>query len=467
MHDLQTLQAGGYRSSGLTKLKLACHLDIFPVEILDLGDTLQILDLSGTGLSALPADFGARLPELKILFLSSCRFETFPMALARCAKLEMVAFRSNGMTEIPEASLPQRLRWLILTDNELMSLPESIGNCERLQKCMLAGNRLKELPESMARCRKLGLLRISSNRLEHLPAWLFELPELAFLSFAGNPCVSQTSGSETPLEPIEWNDLVIEQVLGEGASGVISKALRTCSPTVREEVAVKVFRGCLTSDGTPVDEMRACVGAGKHRNLIQILGQVNNHPDANTQDFQGGLVMELIAPHYRVLGFPPSLDSCTRDCFSADADLPANAVVRILHGIASAARHLHDSGINHGDLYAHNILIDSSGHALLGDFGAATVYRGLELPQLEKLEVLAFAHLIEDLLSLGPHGGISGPLRTWLQAMHRDCSAQVVSQRPAFTDIENNLRFMQGKMREVSKPGSEVPSEGSGPGLPN
>ena len=153
MHDLETLRGGGYKGAGLSKLKLTCPLDTFLSEILDLGETLEQLDLSGTGLSSLPQDFGPRLPNLKVAFFSQCNFITFPKELAACPQLEMVAFRGNGMKTVPEDALPPRLRWLILTDNRLSSLPDSIGRCERLQKCMLAGNRLKTLPDHMSACK--------------------------------------------------------------------------------------------------------------------------------------------------------------------------------------------------------------------------------------------------------------------------------------------------------------------------
>src|SRR5689334_1730911 len=119
MHDFETLRSGGYRSAGLTQLKLRCPLASFPEEILALGDTLEHLDLSGTGLSSLPADLGSALPNLKTALFSNCKFTVFPRELASCAKLQTVAFRSNGVQEIPEEALPRRLCELILTNNHL------------------------------------------------------------------------------------------------------------------------------------------------------------------------------------------------------------------------------------------------------------------------------------------------------------------------------------------------------------
>ncbi|TPX16553.1 uncharacterized protein E0L32_003847 [Thyridium curvatum] len=453
MHKLSELKAGEYRTAGLKMLKLTEPLDQFPVEILDLGDSLEVLDLSGTGLAALPVEIGSRLPKLRIAFFSNCSFAEFPKELASCPSLEIVAFRSNDMTSIPEGALPPQLRWLILTDNQLESLPASIGRCSQLQKCMLAGNQLQSLPDEMANCQKLGLLRLSSNCFEQLPEWLFDMPELAFLSFAGNPCstgqpasVTGNAHSHAELCKVKWARLDIQDTLGEGASGVISRATRRFSSGAEDEqVAVKLFRGALTSDGSPIDEMRACIAAGSHKNLIGVLGNVDEHPDEAVNGFQGGLVMRLIPPHYQVLGRPPSFETCTRDTFVPGAALSVAAAIEILEALASAAEHLHARGIAHGDLYAHNILTCEGSPTLLGDFGAATVY-GLDAPfaqRLEKLEVLAFSHLVEDVLGLiasGSSPSDGGNVTTpKLKLLHAACSNRRVQERPSFAKIHQDI----------------------------
>ncbi|KAL8293960.1 hypothetical protein RB597_008193 [Gaeumannomyces tritici] len=462
MHNLEALRSGTYKTSGLAKLKLVGPLESFPTEILELGETLEHLDLSGTGLSTLPDEFGTRLPRLKIAFFSDCNFATFPRGLAGCPFLEMVAFRGNGMTTVPGDSFPPRLRWLILTNNQIEKLPASIGTCSRLQKCMLAGNRLTELPDEMSSCQKLGLLRLSANRLAKLPNWLFELPELAFLSFAGNPCASTRFNSgrarrnSMSLPQIHWSNLEIHHILGEGASGIISKGVRRCSKGSRseEEVAVKLFKGSLTSDGTPADELEVCMSAGSHENLIDALGRIHGHPDASAEEFRGGLVMQLIPPFYRTLGKPPTLESCTRDHYDPDAALSPEAAMGVLSGIASAARHLHANAIAHGDLYAHNILVSGDGHALLGDMGAATIYGDQRFPLLEKLEVLAFSHLIEDVLGLMGRGSHDdhAEVREQLQDIHRQCSAPHPSDRPGFAAVIEALRGPAELVNKASLP---------------
>lgn len=434
---LEGLKSGKYKGS--KRVKLSCNLTEFPREILDLFDTLEILDLSNNPLSVLPRDI-SRLHKLKIAFFSDCHFTTFPAELAQCRSLEMIAFKNNHMTTIPPHSFPRKLRWLILTNNLITSLPTSIGQCHRLQKCMLAGNRLESLPEEMAHCRKLGLLRLSSNNLTTLPNWLFELPELSFLSFAGNPCAP--SFADNPLDDVAWSSLSVQHLLGEGASGIISKGAWKLS-TEEKEVAIKLFKGEVTSDGSPMDEMNACIAAGQHPNLIDPIGQIHGHPEKK------GLVLQLIPPHYTNLGLPPTLDSCTRDSFHDETAFTISQCRSILLGIAAASRHLHDRGIAHGDLYAHNILIDATGHALLGDFGAATIYGQENQKQeyIEKMEVFAFGHLIEDLLGLVERRVNEEDVLSekeayfieGLNALHYKCTNPIVRERPTFSEVLETL----------------------------
>lgn len=438
MQSLQGLKSGEYQ--GTKRLKLACGLSEFPLEILQLSDSLEILDLSGNALSELPEAISG-LHKLKIAFFSECNFTVFPKELAQCPSLEMIAFKNNSMATIPEGAFPPNLRWLILTNNLIESLPGSIGQCHRLQKCMLAGNRLTSLPDEMANCRKLGLLRISVNQMLELPDWLFDLPELSFFAFAGNPCASAFEDNPI-LDAIAWTELSVSQLLGEGASGIISKGVWKTNKN-EKEVAVKLFKGDVTSDGSPADEMNACIKAGQHPNLINPLGKIHGHPEKR------GLVLQLIPPHYTNLGLPPTLQSCTRDTFLPETVFSVGKCKEILLSIASAATHLHSKGIAHGDLYAHNILIDDNGHALLGDFGAATIYRKshANAEAIERMEVYAFGHLIEDMLSLLDRQVDSELLAEKdgftieaLNELHYTCTRLLVKDRPSFAEIHDIMR---------------------------
>ncbi|MEI8401660.1 MAG: leucine-rich repeat-containing protein kinase family protein [Alcaligenaceae bacterium] len=485
MDTVEQLRRG--ELAGATRLVLSEGLTEFPREIIALADTLEYLDLSGNALTSLPDDF-ARLGRLQVLFCAGNRFTELPVVLGQCQSLSMIGFRSNQISTFRGAALPPQLRWLILMGNQLSALPPEIGACTELQKVALAGNLLSTLPDEMAKCTKLELLRIAANRFEVLPEWLLRMPRLSWLGYAGNPvCATaearalsgvtsapslRTQGgsttyavgnlatntssnssmnpaigvelnqaddlSQVALAQVPWDSLQIKQKLGEGASGVIYQAGFGDGP---QDVAVKVFKGALTSDGLPNSEIAAYLSAGSHPYLINLLGKVIDHPEG-TQ----ALVMQLVDPSYRNLARPPSLQSCTRDVYASDLRFSLHDALRLACGVASLARQLHSRGLTHGDLYAHNTLIGVDGHAVLGDFGAAAFYDQSDqvvAQALEQIEVRAFGCLFEELLervalAVGSTLQRSAALQAAL-ALCEACLVSQVSQRPFFKQIEAQL----------------------------
>jgi hypothetical protein len=426
--------------AGATRLDLPDGLTELPPEVFALADTLEVLNLSGNALTELPPDF-ARLSRLRILFCSDNRFTRLPEVLGACPQLEMVGFKSNRIAHVPGSALPPRLRWLILTGNEIAELPPELGERPRLQKLMLAGNRLRRLPDSMAACKHLELLRIASNRIEQLPDWLLALPRLSWLAFGGNP-VAQASEAHAmasyPVPDIDWADLSLHEVLGQGASGMIHRASWRAGDGAEQPVAVKLFKGEITSDGSPMSEMDACIAAGPHPDLIAVRGRITGHP-AGTP----GLVLDLISPAYQGLAGPPSLESCTRDVYAPGQRFSAGSVLAIAGGMASAVRQLHAHGITHGDLYAHNILWDGEHDALLGDFGAASFFDpdSAEAQVLQRIEARAFGCLLEELLQR-----CEAPDRQQqdaLRQLQQRCLAPDARVRPDFAEIDGVLRALR------------------------
>jgi serine/threonine protein kinase len=118
--------------------------------------------------------------------------------------------------------------------------------------------------------------------------------------------------------------------------------------------------------------------------------------------------------------------------------------LRIARGIASAAEHLHQQGITHGDLYAHNILWNEHGDCLLGDFGGASFHAttdNLETRALQRIEVRAFGVLLEELLAR-IDSGLSDADRLALEELQRRCCQADVLARPGFGEVVLELAAM-------------------------
>jgi hypothetical protein len=320
---------------------------------------------------------------------------------------------------------------LILTDNQLRELPGELGERPHLQKLALAGNQLSQLPDSMVQCRRLGLLRMSANRFEQIPPWLLDLPNLAWLAVGGNPWGAQRESrvlEQSALPDLDWAALQMGGLLGQGASGVIHAAHWPAGPADGRALAVKVFKGEVTSDGWPHSEWAASLAAGLHPHLISASARLTAHPLGAE-----GLVMPRIAPEFSTLAGPPSLSSCTRDVYPAATQIDAEVLQRMASGVVDAARHLHHQGISHGDLYAHNLLWNGKGDIWLGDFGAASLLpeqlSRAERQGYERLEVLAFGHLLEEWLSRCPDAPPA------LQQVQTACVSPEPKERPLFAEV--------------------------------
>lgn len=419
MHTLAELRLG--KLKGLKRVKISENLTTFPMEILELADTLEILDLSHNLLSTLPKEIG-KLSKLKIAFFSNNLFTSLPSEFKECKNLYMLGFKANQIKLFAEDTLPLSISWLILTDNKISALPNSMGKLTKLQKCALAGNQIESLPSSMQECKNLELIRLSANQLKEIPSWLLKLPKLSWLAFSGNPCVVTP---KFKLNSVEYKNLEVLELVGEGASGEIFKAH---SKELNTPVAIKFFKGEVTSDGYAKDEMNACLGVGSHENLIKVIAKIEGHERL-------GLLLEYIPVEFQNLGNPPNFETCTRDTYEDNTEFSIETISSVAKAIASAAAHMHEKNLMHGDLYAHNILINSESRCYLGDFGAASFYDKY-MDEFEKIEVRAFGCLLEDmLLRCTQKERIE---YTHLDKLREVCMSENIAQRPFFNEMRFN-----------------------------
>jgi serine/threonine protein kinase len=171
--------------------------------------------------------------------------------------------------------------------------------------------------------------------------------------------------------------------------------------------------------------------------------------------------MPLIPPAHINLAGPPSLQTCTRDVYQSGFCLSTELALGIACDVADALAHLHQRGVMHGDLYAHNILIDPvHGQAQLGDFGAATrlpaqpsdVCRGLLA-----LEVRALGCLLEELgaaASSGAaykppdshkhsHGQAADPAIQTMLSLAAACLSERPAERPGVAEVVQALQAIR------------------------
>ncbi len=407
-----------------TKRLTVRNCNNFPDQLWDYTDQAEILDMSFGAMTTLPKDI-SRFNKVKTAFFSNHQFESIPESLSEWKSLNMVGFKSCKITGFSASSLPKHLKGLILTDNQIQELPSNIGELSELRKLMLAGNYLEALPEDLLRCANLELLRLPVNQLSVFPEWILELQKLGWFNDSSNQ-YSRPFNKEMLDQKIDWSQIKTGEILGENLRNTVYRS----EVTGYGEMAVKIYGHGLTTDGLSDDEMNLCLIAGTHPNLIGAVAKTYD-----PQSKRSGLIMPFIDSSYSRLGSPPSLDSLTRDVFNSVQIYSSETIRRIIRGIVAATKHLHNNGIMHGDIYAHNVLINAAGNSILGDFGAATYY-DLESDhnqRRQRVDVRGIGYLIDDLISLG--NGDYGDLKKLRQA----CLNPKIDEVPLLEDLEKAL----------------------------
>ena len=144
----------------------------------------------------------------------------------------------------------------------------------------------------------------------------------------------------------------VEDVLGEGAMGVVYRAL---DPVLNRRVAIKVMSDALAQDADLRQRfLREAQAAGslQHPHVVTIydFGEVEGHP--------------FIAMEY-VDGV--DLEGLLRTNVSLSLDEKLELVIGVLQGLSYA----HKKGIIHRDIKPGNVRVDSEGKARIMDFGIA------------------------------------------------------------------------------------------------
>jgi len=163
------------------------------------------------------------------LDLSQNNLTSLPESIGRLTNLQELNLESNKLTSLPESiGRLTNLEFLYLIGNRLTSLPESIGRLTNLVSIQLRQNNLTSLPESIGRLTKLEMLELSQNNLTSLPESIGRLTNLKHLYLYDNNLTSlpDSIGKLTNLEELhlDYNKLT---TLPE-SFGKLTKLERLC-----------------------------------------------------------------------------------------------------------------------------------------------------------------------------------------------------------------------------------------------
>nr|XP_005296104.2 volume-regulated anion channel subunit LRRC8D-like [Chrysemys picta bellii] len=178
--------------SSLQQLELlCCQLERIPPTVWRLTG-LRRLDLCSNGIRSLEKGAGFQhLAQLTCLKLWHNRIATLPASIGAAGSLEELVLSHNELESLPQALFAlKRLRHLDLSHNLLCLLPAEIGQLGMLQQLSITGNRIRTLPSQLFACLELTSLQLADNALTTVPAEIGRLVLLSRLELTGNPLES-------------------------------------------------------------------------------------------------------------------------------------------------------------------------------------------------------------------------------------------------------------------------------------
>ncbi len=144
------------------------------------------LRLSGRNLSVLSSQIGS-LDALKYLVLSDNLLDSLPAGIWDLTSLVELDLGGNRIPSLDaRVGRLQSLLFLGLRANGLASLPDSLFALPQLETLLLAGNLLDTLPEAVANLAFLKYLDVSGNLLRALPFTMAAMQTLDTLDVSGN-----------------------------------------------------------------------------------------------------------------------------------------------------------------------------------------------------------------------------------------------------------------------------------------
>ena len=162
---------------------------------------------------------------------------------------------------------------------------------------------------------------------------------------------------------VQWGPLIVLEKIGRGSFG---RLYRAWDPRLDREVALKLIPEGASDTASPVVEEGRLLARVRHPNVLTVHGaeRIDGRVGIWTEYVRGETLAEEIARR---------------------GPVSAQEAARIGIEICRALAAVHDAGLLHRDVKAQNILRDSTGRIVLGDFGTGVEFdehAGIAEPQI-------------------------------------------------------------------------------------
>ncbi|KAH0464351.1 hypothetical protein IEQ34_007137 [Dendrobium chrysotoxum] len=183
--DSRTSRIARWNATGIVALRDS-NLKVLPDEVLEVNNNVRTIDLTNNKVSVLPPDI-SRLVQLQRLILANNVLQSLPNTVASLRSLKILTLDGNKISILPdELGSLSKLEQLSVSCNLLTCLPDTIGKLHNLSLLNVSSNKLKSLPPSIGSCIALEELQANDNNIEELPESLCNLSHLKSLLLNNN-----------------------------------------------------------------------------------------------------------------------------------------------------------------------------------------------------------------------------------------------------------------------------------------
>ncbi|CAG4972000.1 unnamed protein product [Parnassius apollo] len=151
---------------------------------------VHIVDISKNKFKTVPLGICQIKNTLSQLILSSNNIESVPPEISHCIHLQFLDLGKNCLVDLPlEFGDLKNLRELVISNNKFTKIPRCVYEMENLEILLAAENQITEInvsSDALAKLKKLAVLDLTNNSIITVPPELGNFTHLRALELMGN-----------------------------------------------------------------------------------------------------------------------------------------------------------------------------------------------------------------------------------------------------------------------------------------
>ncbi|MCW5907708.1 MAG: leucine-rich repeat domain-containing protein [Chitinophagales bacterium] len=191
-------------------------------------EAVKILNLSGKGLTAVPASV-TKFVNLEKLNLSNNKIAAFPKELSALKKLKTLNLTANAFTSFPIAVTSiTSLEDFEISFNNITAIPKELTALAKLKRVSASKCGLKNLPAELGKMQTVEIIDLSYNDFTSIPTQLTGMKNLKTLDLSFNKNLSAFPSEIKDLAQLRFLNLKSAKITAAQVNDELSWLIPNC-----------------------------------------------------------------------------------------------------------------------------------------------------------------------------------------------------------------------------------------------